>query len=298
MDMPGDFYAKLRDFSQAAKGARKKVVAVLMQQPEEAAFMTIEDLAAASEVSAGMVSRTVREMGFSGFSDMQSQIRHMVRKNISPSTRFRHARQDAASFRDVIRWEIKNLATVVKLNPEETIRKAATLLAKAPKVHILGLRSSFAPAYSLAFGLSQIRDNVLLMDLSSGLLSEQAKRFHPGDLMVILSFPRYVRESLLMAQESKTAGCSLLALTDSFSSPLTMQADVALLAPYESTSFFNTPIAMCGITNTLLAVVAHILGDKSARELERLGKIQERWSVLTSGEDAWHSNLLYDENDK
>lgn len=293
--MSGDFYAKIRDFTLSAKGARKKVVTVLRQRPEEAAFMTIEGLAAASGVSAGMVSRTVREMGFDGFADMQSQIRHVMRKNISPSARFRHARQGEATFRDTVRWEMKNLAAVLKLNSEETVRQATTLLANAPSVHIMGLRSSYAPAYSLSFGLLQIRQKVMLMDISAGLLSEQAKRFAPGDLMVILSFPRYVRESLLMAQESKTAGCSLLAITDSFSSPLTMQADAALLAPYESTSFFNSPIASYGIINTLLAGTAQTLGDKSAHELERLANIQNRWKVLISSEDAWQPNLSYDE---
>jgi DNA-binding MurR/RpiR family transcriptional regulator len=67
-----------------------------------------------------------------------------------------------------------------------------------------------------------------------------------------------------MEQESKTAGCNLLTLTDSFSSPLTMQADVALIAPYESTSFFNSPIAMYGIVNTLIAETAQRLWGKRA----------------------------------
>lgn len=288
--MSGDFYSKIREFTHSAKGARKKVVTVLLQQPEEAAFMTIEGLAAASGVSAGMVSRTIREMGFDGFADMQRQIRHVVRKNISPTVRLRHA-QERASFRDMVRFEMRNLAAVLKLNSEDSIQQAAKMLAEAPNLHVLGLRSSFAPAYSLAFYLQQVRQGVMLMDLSAGNLSEQAKRFRDGDLVVIFSFPRYVRESLLMAQESKTAGCNLLTLTDSFSSPLTMQADVALLAPYESTSFFNSPIAMYGIVNTLIAETAQRLGENGAAELERLTAIQNRWNVLISTEDAWQPNL-------
>jgi len=290
--MRGDFYAKIREFTLTAKGARKKVVTFLLQKPEEAAFMTIEGLATASGVSAGMVSRTVREMGFDGFADMQSQIRQVVRKNISSSIRIRRARQDGSTFRDCVRWEMHNLAQLMKLNCEETIRKAASMLAKAPAVHVLGLRSSFAPAYSLAFGLGQIKQNVNLMDLSSGLLAEQAKRLSPKDLMVIISFPRYVRESLLMAQEAKTAGCDLLAITDSFSSPLAMQADMALLAPFESSSYFNSTVAMYGITNSLLVTVAQFLGEKGVQQLERLSTIETRWKLLINSEDAWRPNLL------
>ena len=289
--MSGDFYTKIREFTVTAKGARRKVVTFLLQKPEEAAFMTIEGLAAVSGVSAGMVSRTVREMGFDGFADMQNQIRQVVRKNISRSARLRRARQEGATFRDTIRWELKNLARLVKLNSEETVHKAATMLAKAKAVHVLGLRSSFAPAYSLAFGLGQIREYVYLMDLGSGLLAEQAKRLAAGELAVLISFPRYVRESLLMAQEAKNAGCEILAITDSFSSPLAMQADIALLAPFESMSYFNSTIAMYGITNALLVEAAQVLGDKGVQELERINAIEQRWKLLISSEDAWRPNL-------
>ncbi|MCC8194642.1 MAG: MurR/RpiR family transcriptional regulator [Deltaproteobacteria bacterium] len=289
--MSGDFYSKIREFTVTAKGARRKVVTFLLQKPEEAAFMTIEGLAEVSGVSAGMVSRTVREMGFDGFADMQNQIRQVVRRNISRSARLRRARQEGASFRDTIRWELKNLARLIKLNSEETVQKAAGMLAKASAVHVLGLRSSFAPAYSLAFGLGQIREYVYLMDLGSGLLAEQAKRLAAGELMVLISFPRYVRESLLMAQEARTAGCQILAITDSFSSPLAMQADIALLAPFESSSYFNSTIAMYGITNALLVETAQALGEKGVQELERLNAIEQRWKLLINSEDAWRPNL-------
>lgn len=289
--MSADFYSKIREFTVTAKGARRKVVTFLLQKPEEAAFMTIEGLATASCVSAGMVSRTVREMGFDGFADMQSQIRQVVRRNISRSARLRRAYQEGATFRDTIRWELRNLARLVKINSEETVQKAASMLATAPAVHVLGLRSSFAPAYSLVFGLSQIRGNVYLMDLGFGLLAEQAKRLSAGELAVLVSFPRYVRESLLMAQEAKAAGCHILAITDSFSSPLAMQADIALLAPFESSSYFNSTIAMYGITNALLVEAAQVLGDKGVQELERLNAIEQRWKLLINTEDAWQPNL-------
>ncbi len=98
--MNGDFYSKIRAFIATAKGARRKAVTFLLQKPEEAAFMTIEGLAEASGVSAGMVSRTVREMGFVGFADMQNQIRQVVRRNISRSAMLRRASREGASFRE------------------------------------------------------------------------------------------------------------------------------------------------------------------------------------------------------
>lgn len=289
--MNADFYVKIREVAVSAKGARKKVASFLLQYPQEVAFMTIERLAESCGVSAGMVSRTVREIGFNGFSDMQNRIRAMVRKNISPTVRFKRAGRRKMILRDTVRFEMKNLASILRLNSEQTIQNAIDLICQAPAVHVVGLRGSYVLAFSLAMWLDRIRENVFLMEFGAGMLVEQVKRFAPGDLVIIISFPRYVRESLLMAQEAKIAECALLAITDSFASPLTMQADLALLAPFESASFFNSPVAAYGLVSTLTAAVAQRLGDRSVSELERCDAIQNRWKQLFSRDDSWQVNL-------
>ena len=293
--MADGFYAKISEFNATAKGARKKVVVFLSQHPEEAAFMTIEGLAASSGVSAGMVSRTVREMGFDGFADMQEQIRRLVRKNITPVARLQRAQSGEGSFRHHVRHGIKSLANMLKLNAEETFVAGAGLLASAPAVHILGLRSSYVLAYSLALGLRQIREKVYHMRIAAGLLAEEIKRIRQGDVFVVIAFPRYQRESLLMTQEAKQLGCSIIALTDGFSSPLAMQADVTFLAPFESPSYFNSPIAGYSVISTLLGQTARILGTESQEDLEHLLAIQNRWRTLVDSKDAWDQHLMVDE---
>ena len=293
--MAEGFYAKISEFNGIAKGARKKVVTFLSQHPEETAFMTIEGLAAHSGVSAGMVSRTVREMGFDGFADMQEQIRRLVRKNITPVARLQRAQSGEGSFLQHVRHDIKSLASTLKLNAEETFNAGATLLATAPAVHVMGLRSSFVLAYSLSLGLRQIREDVHHMRIAAGLLAEEIKRIRRGDTFVIIAFPRYQRESLLMTEEAKNIGCSIIAVTDAFSSPLAMQADVTFLAPFESLSYFNSPVAGYSVINTLLGQTAHAMGVKSQFDLERLLAIQNRWRSLVDSKDAWDQHLLVDE---
>ena len=293
--MGADFYTKVSEYNTIAKGARRKVGTFLSQRPEEAAFMTIEELAAGSGVSAGMVSRTVREMGFDGFSDMQSQIRKLVRKNITPAARLQRAQRGEGSFRYHVRSELKSLASTLKMNAEQTFGTAAHFLATARAVHVMGLRSSHAAAYSLAVGLAQIREDVYHITLDAGLLAEEIKRIRPGDVFAVIAFPRYQRESLLMTREAKNIGCSIIAITDGFSSPLAMQADVTFLAPFESPTYFNSPVATYGIVGTLLGQTSRLLGAKSQEELERLYDIQNRWRQLVDSKDAWEQSLPLDE---
>ncbi len=116
-----------------------------------------------------------------------------------------------------------------------------------------------------------------------------------GDVFTVIAFPRYQRESLLMAQEAKNIGCSIIAVTDGFSSPLAMQADVTFLSPFESPTYFNSPVAAYGIIGTLLGQTARILGNKSEEHLERLLTIQNRWRQLVDSKEAWEQHLHQEE---
>ena len=285
--MDSDFSIKIKEFASSAKGARKKIAMLMLHRPDDASFMTIEELAANVGISAGMVSRVVRDMGYVGFADMQAHLRQSVRKNFSPTARLQEARDTHAGAQDSLRQDMENLSSIARLNSDEILSKAAGFLVQAPAVHVMGLRTSHAVAHFLVSALGQLRRNVTLLGSDSGGIVEQIKSFDPGDVVVLVSFPRYLVETLRMAEEAKVAGCTLLGITDSTASPLALESDVALLAPYEGTSFFNSLVAPLGIVNLLLAYVADMLQDKGVAELERMNSIRERWNQLIDKKHAW-----------
>lgn len=285
--MGKSFYDKVYEFNATAKGSQKRLATFLLRSPNEAALMTIEGMAEAVGVSAGMVSRAVRKMGFDGFAEMQRHIRKGMLKTLSPSGRLKKS-SSSSSGAESLAQDARNLTAITTLNPDKNFRKASDLLIEAPRVHVMGLRSSYPLAYFLALCLEQLRDDVFLMDPATGRISEQITRLKPGDLAVLISFPRYLCDSLRMAQEARRAGCNLLAITDSLSAPLALQADAALVAPYEGASFFNSLVAPLSLVNALLTDVVAALGEKGAAALEHLADVQKRWNIMPDDNEAWN----------
>lgn len=294
--MRADFFTQLKKFMASAKGARRKFVSFLLEENTGAAFMTIEDLAKAAGVSAGMISRIVREIGFEGFSQFQKNLREEIRKDITPAARLAKTSGEASVFKASLDKDLENLGNIAVLNSEEAFLQAACLTAAAPAVHVLALRSSYPLAFFTANILEQLRDNVTLMDFSTGRLVEHIMHFKPGDTVIVISYPRYLRSCILVAQEAKRAGCSLVAITDSHSSPLSLYADVSLVAPYESSSYFNSLVGPFGVVNSFLAQIVRTIGPSSQQRLELLVETQDRWKLLIDSKDAWQLTLPGEDN--
>ena len=285
-DMNKDFFEIVRPFSLKAKGRRKQLATFLLSSPNEAALMHIDAIATAVGVSAGTVSRTVRHMGFDSFAHMQALIRKTMLRTLSPTARLRKT-SGPVLCRESFALDRENLAALPTLNPENLLTEAGRLLATAPAVHVFGLRSSFPLSYFISLCLEQVRENVHLMDIASGRIVEHIKRVKSGDLFVIIAFPRYQRISLRVANEARMLGCRILSISDSASSPLGVLADVALTAPYESVSFYNSPVAPFSVACAALAQAVNILGEEGKQELEHLGEVQRRWGVMLNKTEAW-----------
>lgn len=279
-----EFYEKLGAHAIPGKGGVGKVAGFILERNDEAMFMSIGELAEAAGVSAGTVSRAVRMMGFSGFADMQGQLRAVGRRNLTPAAKLDESLENEPKSREMISHDIKGLQEVLEKNSEAAFHEGARLLATAPAIHIMGMRSSYVAAFSLAIGLDQLRDNVHLMDMPASRLWEQIRRLEPGDLMVLVAFPRYVAATVNMIEEARRTGCDIMALTDGPLSPLAKAAKVAFHAPYESTTYFNTMVGSLGIVNTLLGKVGHMLHEEGRRKLEVHNAILERWGVLAKME--------------
>ena len=274
------FHSRIKDFAASGKGANQKVAAFFLNHIQDAAFMTVEEIAKQAGVSPGTVSRAAKAMGFTGFPDIQNQIRQVIRINISPQTRMEKAGRGGFNPAASLQLDIENLRILSQAVPADTIREAASLLAKAPAVHVMGTRSSYSAAHFLAFNLGQIRENVVLVEAKTGQLLDEIRRLRKGDLFVSIALPRYSRDTIIMTEEAQKAGCRILAVTDSAFSPIATLAELSLLVACESLSFFNSYVAAFALANTLISQVAVDLKAKGARSLEQLNQLHERYQTF------------------
>lgn len=274
------FHSQIKAFAQAAKGAKKQVALFLLEHAQDAAFMTVGDVARRAGVSPGTVSKVAQAMGFEGFPDIQERIRQVIRSNIAPAARMEMAGVEEFDWERSIQVDMENLRNLFSRNPVESLQNAAQLMAEVDTVHVMGTRSSYSLAHFLAFNLGQIRDRVYLVEPKTGQMADAIKTLHPGDLFVAVALPRYQRDTVLMTGQARAEGCRVLSVTDSFFSPLAKVSEITLIAPCESLSFFNSYVAAFGLASGLITQAALYLKEQSADALKKSNLLHERYRTF------------------
>ncbi|MBR5742471.1 MAG: MurR/RpiR family transcriptional regulator, partial [Clostridia bacterium] len=157
---------------------------------------------------------------------------------------------------------------------------AVEALLEAGNIYVIGVRSSSAPASFLAFYLNLMLPGV--KQISSNTASEvfeQLLHAGKGDVVVGISYPRYSRRTIKAMRLARAQGARTIAITDSRSSPLAEEADLALLAKGEMVSFVDSLIAPMSLINALIVAVGMRRKDDVYANFEKLEKVWEEYEV-------------------
>ena len=76
------------------------------------------------------------------------------------------------------------------------------------------------------------------------------------DLVIVISFPRYVKDAVVVAQKSRERGARVVVLTDTPTSPLTPHADLALYTQAASRFTATSDSTVHAVVEALAAAVA------------------------------------------
>jgi DNA-binding MurR/RpiR family transcriptional regulator len=78
----------------------------------------------------------------------------------------------------------------------------------------------------------------------------------PQDVFIGLTFPRYLTDTVMLAQIARDQGCGLIAITDRPSSPMAPLADVALYCQTETSYRPNCETSVLALVEALTSAVA------------------------------------------
>jgi DNA-binding MurR/RpiR family transcriptional regulator len=163
--------------------------------------------------------------------------------------------------------------------------RAVDLILSSDRVFTLGFGGSGYLASLLQRGLSTSCDYVESL-ASAGGASHAARRLSrvsSRDLVIAITFPRYVRDTVLLARAAKKMGSSLIVLTDRPTSPLAPDATVVLYVSSERQYSAISETAVLGFIEALCAATAY----KAKNSLESAAKLAESvmpWLIF--GEDS------------
>lgn len=270
---------KLPKFSKSQKIISKYI----LENYDKAAYMTAARLGSAVGVSESTVVRFALELGFEGYPEFQHALQETVRIKLTSFQRMDVTNSligDGDLLSKVLNSDIDKIKRTIEEINREAFDRAVDALVNAKSIYIVGLGSSAILASSLNHSLQMIFDGVRLIDASSAdEIYAQIMNVSPDDAVIAISFPRYSKKLISAVSFAKDSGATVIALTDSASSPIASLADDLLVARSDMASFADSLIAPLSVINALVVAVSRKKQDELRVRLQQLEKIWDEYNV-------------------
>ncbi|MBQ5350149.1 MAG: MurR/RpiR family transcriptional regulator [Oscillospiraceae bacterium] len=281
--MERDILAQINKDSHKFSKSQRKISAYISSNYDKAAFMTAGKLGETVGVSESTVVRFATDLGYDGYPGMRRAMQDMVRNRLTAVQRIEVARQqiDGGNLLDtVLSSDIEKLRGTLEEVNKEDFDRAVDKIVAARTVYIVGMRSSTSLANFMGFYLNLLLDNVrLLHDTSVSEVYEQVFRIREDDVFIGISYPRYSSRTIKAMQFAKSAGATVIGITDGPSSPFVGLADVNLFAKSDMVSFLDSLVAPMSLINALIVAIGYRLSDSLSDIFDHLEGIWNQYDV-------------------
>jgi DNA-binding MurR/RpiR family transcriptional regulator len=230
-----------------------QVAAFALENPDDIAFGTVASVAAEAKVQPSTLIRFAQTIGYAGFSDLQEVFRSQL-KSRWPDYRERLARLGGRAHGDgasdlldgFAESAIASIERVRNTISDADIERAATILAKADIIFLLGLRRAFPVTAYLAYALGKLGLRAVLVDQVGGLAPEQVGGAGKRDALIAVSFTPYTPMTVELTRQLAALRVPVIAITDSPLSPLSPNATVQLeIAEADYSGFRSLSATFC-----------------------------------------------------
>lgn len=277
---------KISDTFQELTPSQRKVAQYVYHNINEAFLLNSFQIAKTANVSEATVTRFLTNLGFSGFSEFKREIARQVLESFSTTQRLAESAEDLKArgnvFSEILQGDIENIQTLTATISDQLFEQAVNELCSARSIYVLGLRSSYALAFYLTFDLRFFLDRVILIKPGIGDMPEQVLGVTKDDVLVVISFRRYTRESFDIAEKIKKRAGSVIALTNSELSPVAKLADVTLVASTNIPTYIESYTAPMSLINALITAIALRKKDQAISALNKLETTLDEFQTYIS----------------
>lgn len=262
---------------------QKRIASYLLDHYEKAAFMTAAKLGNTVNVSESTVVRFANQLGFDGYPKFQKTLQDMIKNKLTSLQRMEATSDNLAQgdmLSNVLNFDIDRIRQTLATTSREAFTGAVDDLVNARNIYIVGVRSAWALASFLGYYFNLTFDHVQLIDAGSASdVFEKVMLINKTDVMIGISFPRYAGATVQAMEFARDRGASVIAITDSESSPLSPYAHHLLLARSDMVSFIDSLVAPLSLINALIVETSIRKRDEVEKRFRELENIWEHYGV-------------------
>lgn len=270
-----------KNYKTLSKG-QKQLAAYITENYDRAAFITASKMGRIVGVSESTVVRFAYALGYDGYPELQKSLQELIRNKITSVQRIQLTGdlQPNDVLRSVLKSDVSNIRATIDLIDNASFNAAINALLEAKKVYIVGLMSAAPLAQFLAYYLGFVMDNVVMVSGAMGNIYEDLFRISSEDVCIGISFPRYSNRTIDALDFARGKDATIIAITDSVSSPIAEKAEHALIARSDMAGFADSLVAPLSLINAIIVAC-------SLRRREQVS------NTLSQLEGIWGSHGVY-----
>lgn len=272
----------------ALSKGQKKIAHYIIENLDEAAFLTAARIGRNIGVSESTVVRFAAGMGYDGFPGFQEAMAAAVKGRLGAPSRFDISAADmnhSKILEYVFRGDAdKIMDTLVHLDAD-AFDLAVDLLAEADKVYVVAVRAAAPIGEFLAFYLRMVvRDVTVVTTNSSSEIFEQMINVGENDAVIGISFPRYSIRTLKALEFANNRNAKVIAITDSIHSPMNLYSSCNLFARSDMATVVDSMTAPMSLINAIIVALCARNSKAVVRKLEELGSVWNDYQITNNDE--------------
>lgn len=250
----------------------KRAAEFVLRNPALIAMHSMRRVAKEAGVTPPTMLRMVKIVGFDGyeaFRDVYRRGYHLLVSDFGGRARKLQMRHDqkVSLWSALIEANNAHLQQLIdRVRPEE-LQSAASRILNSRRVFVVGMLSSFSFATYLHYVGRLALPNWHLLSAGGSMLADEAATLNARDAVIAIGFSPYALGTVQVAKLAKERKATLIAITDSESSPLARLAGHVFLAPNDSPQFFGSFVATIALIEGLLAYVVNQGGEDLVKHI-------------------------------
>lgn len=254
---PQPIQTRIAEVYRELPEAMRRIADALMSDPLLGALWGIESMAERAQVSVGTVVRFAKRLGYRGFSEFRDALREAchARSGDADLESMESPTDVFSTLAEVARRDGEHLNRMIQMVDQPTLESATRMLLGAHHRVILGRGVSHVMSIIMGFYFTQA--GITCAAAIPSDFSNQVANLSSKDLLVVLSFAPYSRETVDAAIFAKECGIPVLAFSDHVDSPLKPHADILIPVPSEDLLFSCSLTTFAALAHAFAIVLAN-----------------------------------------
>lgn len=273
-----DIFERIKKEQDNFTKSYKKVADFICENYEEAAFMSITEVARRSKVSESVLVRFSVSLGYSGFSDLRRDIALKVKQNLRLPNRMTASGLSENStpstiLNSTLNKDIENILATLKEPYNQSFEQVVRELHKAKFVYIAGNRGLYKVAELTEFLFSPIGIPCISINVENSIQFQKLTSMQRDSVLLAFSLPRYSSYTRAAIKYTKKMHGKSIVISDSIFSPDAKLADLSLEVTVKSHFYINSYTAIISIVNAIVTAISVQNRHEVVRSLNNLENV-------------------------